>query len=182
MKLMKIRLSSLVWIFGIVVLVSCQESNNQNSVDVLKEKVETYQTQLFQDRNQPLDITKADSMIALYKDFASQYPEDSVSVEYLFKAAEVEMGMNKNDDCINTLSLIQSTYPNHDIIPMVLHFKAFVYDDKFQDFDKARASLDELIEKYPEDKLIENAKAYRDMIGKDPEELFRRADSANVAV
>lgn len=182
MKMFRLGLKGLIWVLGVGVLVSCQGSNGEDGAVILKDKVEAYQDQLFQNRNQPLDIAKADSMIMLYKDFASQYPEDSAAVEYLFKAAEVEMGMNKNEDCIGTLSLIQNKYPNHIIMPMVLHFKAFVYDDKFEDFDKARACLDELIQNYPDDKLIENAKAYRDMIGKDPEELFRRADSAQVAI
>ena len=103
-----------------------------------------------------------------------------MSVEYLFRAAEIQMGLNKNEECIKSLSFIQKRYPNSKIMPMLLQFKAFVYDDKLQDFDNARACIDELIEKYPESELIPNAKAYRVMIGKNPEEVFRSMDTTMV--
>jgi TolA-binding protein len=126
-----------------------------------------------------LDMDKADSMVDLYFEYVEEFPDDTLSVRYLFKAAELQMGMNKNLECINTLTKLQDNYPDCGIMPMVLHFKAFVYDDKFQDFDKARACLDELITKYPNDPLVPNAKAYREMIGKDPNEVFRQNDSLN---
>ncbi len=162
---------------GLIILTSCQEQNTADKAKNQRAQIEEMEQHLFEIREQTLDLVLADSMILLYKKYAIEYPNDSASVDYLFKSAEVEMGINKNQDCLNTLTLIQNSYPDNEIIPTVLHFKAFVYDDKFQEFDKARACLDELINNYPEDRLIENAIGYRNMIGKDPQELFRKADS-----
>ena len=159
-------------------LTSCQtEVKKELTIEDHRMEVEQYQKELFSAEYTALDVFKADSMILLYKSYAEEYPEDSMSIQYLFKAAEVQMGIDKDLDCIATLSQIQNTYPDSKIIPMLLQFKAYVYDEKLHEYEKAIMIMDELIENYPDDKLIPNAKAYRDMIGKDPQELFQRADS-----
>jgi len=160
-----------------VVLISCQQqSSATDEAADLRSKLNNLQSRLMKS-NQELDMEKADSMVYLYKKYAVMYPNDSLTVEYLFHAAQVQMGMNKNNECIETLNFIQEKYPDAKVMPMLLQFKAFIYDDKFKDYDKAKESLDELIEKYPESELIPNAKAYREMIGKDPEEIFSKSDS-----
>jgi tetratricopeptide (TPR) repeat protein len=180
MRLKTLRNSILFMTLALFILTSCQQQTTAEKAADLRNEISKLQQQLFENRTEAMDLVKADSMIMLYKKYAITYSNDTLAVDYLFKAAEVEMGVNKNEDCIATLTLIQNKYPDNEIIPMVLHFKAFVYDDKFEDFDKARATLDELIENYPNNSLIENAKAYRNMIGKDPAELFEKADSAAV--
>jgi len=177
MKLQRLTQSVLFMILGMMIFTSCEQQKPAVKAKNLRDEINNLQSVLFDNRNQTLDMVKADSMVLLYKKYAIEFPNDTMSAQYLFKAAEVEMGIDKNKNCIATLSLIQQRYPDNEIIPMVLHFKAFVYDDKLHDYDKARACLDELIEKYPENSLIENAKAYREMIGKDPAELFEKADS-----
>ena len=162
-----------------ITFVSCNESKVVETPETLGAKIDNLQAELFSDNTKAIDIVKADSMIDMYLQYAETFPEDSSAVEFLFKAAEVQMGIEKNMECISTLSQIQNKYPEANILPMVLHFKAFVYDDKLKDYDKARASLDELIERYPNDNLVPNAKAYREMIGKDPNEMFRKVDSLN---
>jgi TolA-binding protein len=157
---------------------ACGTPSTNNTERDVKSDVTNLEQELYSSKGM-LDMDKADSMVDLYFEYVEEFPDDTLSVRYLFKAAELQMGMNKNLECINTLTKLQDNYPDCSIMPMVLHFKAFVYDDKFQDFDKARACLDELITKYPNDPLVPNAKAYREMIGKDPNEVFRQNDSLN---
>ncbi|MCK5839065.1 MAG: tetratricopeptide repeat protein, partial [Bacteroidales bacterium] len=145
----------------------------------LRSKLNNLQSRLMNSQHE-LDLEKGDSMVYLYKKYAVMYPNDSLSVEYLFRAAEIQMGMNKNKESLKSLSFIQEKYPESNVMPMLLQFKAFIYDDKFNDYDNARACMDELIKNYPESELIPNAKAYRNMIGKDPSEMFQKADSVEV--
>ena len=168
-------------IFGLLLtLMACGTATKKKSKEEERANLNRLEKELYAARDGMVDMVKADSMIVLYKEFAAQFPSDSMAVKYLFKAAEVEMGADKNKDCIATLSLIQEKYPDADIMPMVLHFKAFVYDDKLQEFDKAKACLDELIENYPDDPLVSNAKAYRNLIGKDPNEIFGNQDTLQI--
>jgi outer membrane protein assembly factor BamD (BamD/ComL family) len=169
-----------IWIavlgISMLVLTSCQQKSVKNEAKDLRANLNRMEKELMQG-NQTLDLVKGDSMVVMYKKFAVQYPNDTMAVEYLFRAAEIEMGMDKNQECIATLNDIQRMYPNSEKIPLLLQFKAFVYDDKFKAYNKARACLDELIEKYPDNVLVENAKAYRNMIGKDPNEMFQELDT-----
>jgi len=176
MKLTLLRNSIIVLGLSMFVFVSCQQTDVKKEAKDLRTELNTLQKELMANP-QTLDAVKGDSMVLLYKKYAIKYPNDSMSVEYLFRAAEIQMGLNKNEECIKSLSYIQKTYPNSKVMPMLLQFKAFIYDDKFNDFDKARACMDELIENYPESELIPNAKAYRNMIGKNPEEIFGKMDS-----
>ncbi|MCK5857101.1 MAG: tetratricopeptide repeat protein [Bacteroidales bacterium] len=174
------RIYSIVLVLGMVLMASCQGLDKDSQQGDLKQQVMHLQERLMK-ASASIDPAQGDSVVALYKMYAEEYPDDSISVEYLYRAAGVEMGMDKNENCLQTLALIEQRYPNSDLIPSLLQLKAFIYDTKFQDYDKARAAINELVEKYPNDKLTPNAKAYRDMIGKDPEELFRRIDSTQAA-
>ena len=165
---------------SMLVLTSCEQTSVKNEAKDMRSELNRLEKELMQG-NQTLDLVKGDSMVVLYKKFAVKYPNDSMSVEYLFRAAEIEMGMDKNEECIATLNNIQRLYPNSEKIPLLLQFKAFVYDDKFKAYNKARACLDELIENYPDNVLVENAKAYRNMIGKDPNEMFQELDTTQTA-
>ena len=177
------KISLVIILMAALFISACQtKNNNENSMDGQRAAIDAMQTRLYSASTGAIDMVKADSMIMLYKAFAQDYPSDSMALQYLFKTAEVQMGVNKNMESIATLEQIESQYPDANILPMLLQFKAFIYDDKLHDYDKARATLDELIEKYPNDKLVPNAKAYRNMIGKDPEEMFRKADSTHAAI
>ena len=174
------RIYSIVLVLGVVLMASCQGLDKDSQQGDLKQQVMHLQERLMK-ASASIDPAQGDSVVALSKMYAEEYRDDSISVEYLYRAAGVEMGMDKNENCLQTLALIEQRYPNSDLIPSLLQLKAFIYDTKFQDYDKARAAINELVEKYPNDKLTPNAKAYRDMIGKDPEELFRRIDSTQAA-
>ena len=162
------------------IITSCQQTDVKKEAKDLRSEINNLEKELMQG-TQTLDIVKGDSMVYLYKRFAVEYPNDSMSVEYMFRAAEIQMGLNKNKECIATLNDIQRIYPDAKIMPILLQFKAFVYDDKFKAYDDARACLDELITKYPDNALVENAKAYRNMIGKDPNEMFQELDSTKTS-
>jgi len=170
------RKFSLVLVLIMVVFTACQHNDNASNQEVLKSQIMVLQKNLMKNFDR-IDPVQADSMIVLYKEYANDFPDDSISADYLYRAAGVEMGLERNEACIQTLSLIEKRYSKSDLMPTVLQLKAFIYDTKFQDYDKAKAILNQLIEDYPNDELIPNAKAYRDMIGKDPEELFRKVDS-----
>jgi outer membrane protein assembly factor BamD (BamD/ComL family) len=170
------RLYSIVLVLAMSVLASCNENSNVSSQEELNQNILVLQKRLMKN-SASINTEQGDSMIALYKQYAEEFSEDSIAIEYLYRAAGIEMGMERNEACVQTLVLIQERYPKSDLIPSVLQLEAFIYDTQFQDYDKARAILDKLIKDYPNDKLTPNAKAYRDMIGKNPEDLFRKVDS-----
>jgi len=118
------------------------------------------------------DNKKPKEVSVLYKEYAVKYPEDSVSVKYLFKAAQVEVGLGESLVAIHTLDTLINRYPNAEIIPNVLQFKAFIYDDRLDRVNKAAAALDIIIEKYPDCDIIDNVKAYKETLGKSPEEII----------
>jgi len=99
MKVNRLKFSVIFIILGLVIFSSCQQQAPIVSAQNLRDEIAAMQDKLFNNPQQALDIAKADSMIMLYKKYAIEYPKDSLSANYLFKAAEVEMGVEKNQNC-----------------------------------------------------------------------------------
>jgi tetratricopeptide (TPR) repeat protein len=162
-----------------LMIISCQSTPKTSEYDQMVGRIDTLELFLAQSEEVLLDDRKPREVLDLYKKFVIKYPEDSLCITYYFKMAEVELALGKSFDAISSLDSLMMKFPNADIIPNVLQFKAFIQDDRLHQFDDARATLELLIEKYPDNELVENAKAYILTLGKSPEEVIREMELKN---
>ena len=151
-------------------IFSCQPKVSEK--ETIVNRIDTLEYIIYESGEKLLDNRKPKEVSVLYKEYALKYPEDSISVKYLFKAAQVEVGLGESLIAIHTLDTLINRYPNAEIIPNVLQFKAFIYDDRLDRVNKAAAALDIIIEKYPDCDIIDNVKAYKETLGKSPEEII----------
>ena len=153
---------------------SCQPKVSEK--EIIVSRIDTLEYIIYESGDKLLDNRKPKEVSVLYKEYAVKYPKDSISVKYLFKAAQVEVGLGESLAAIHTLDTLINRYPNAAIIPNVLQFKAFIYDDRLDRVNKAAEALDEIIEKYPDCDIIENVKAYKATLGKSPEQIIREME------
>ncbi len=155
-------------------------SCNSPKVDerkVLADEIDTLAYQVFESDVKLLDNHKQKRLVEVYKQYAQKYPDDSLSIKYWFRAAQIQVNLGESQKAIHTLDSLIANYPKAKIIPSALQFKAFIYDDRLGQIDEARATLDELINNFPESELVENAKAYKETLGKSPEEIIAELEA-----
>lgn len=119
------------------------------------------------------DADLADEMIKLYKSYADKYPQDSITPEYLFRAAEIAMNFGRAYEAIEFLSKIEKDYKKFDKYPASIFLKAFIYENYIGDISKATDYYTIFLEKYPNHKLSKDAEAALSYIGLDDDELIK---------
>jgi outer membrane protein assembly factor BamD (BamD/ComL family) len=151
---------------------SCQQQPKVNEKETLVNRIDTLEYQIYESGEQLLDDKKPTEISVLYKKYASLYPNDSISFSYMFKAAQVDLGLGTPLVAIRTLDSLMILFPKNKLIPNVLQFKAYIYDDRLDRVTKASQTLDIIINEYPDCEIIENVKAYKASLGKSPEEII----------
>ncbi len=140
----------------------------------LSKKIKDAETALFSDSTAlEIDKKRALALASDYRLFASQYPGDSMAPEYLFKASDILMNMNRPQQTVSTFNAIISTYPDYKKLPTCYFLRAFVYDDQLKDYDAAKKYYREFLDKYPHSEFADDAEMLLKNLGKSPEELIK---------
>ena len=87
--------------------------------------------------------------------------------------------MRQSTQAINYFNTVYTKYPNFDKAPYCLFLQGFIYESQLNDTAKARQVYQQVIEKYPNERIAEDAKASIDNMGKTPEELIREFEKKN---
>jgi len=163
-------------------LSSCTPSREKSVL-----KIQELENRLFSPDAVSFNKAGADSLMALLVDFVKDHPTDSLSPDYLFKAAGLAMNSGEGSKALNLYNQMIKDYPEHENAAMSLFFKAFVYENLLHNLDYAKESYLLFIEKYPQDEFNDDARVALQNLGKSPDEMIRefearqKADSARVA-
>lgn len=168
MKILKISLFALI----IIALSSCQSSKEKAIKKIKKtEKI------VYSHKTGDINKTEMDKLINLYNVYVKDYPNDSLSPDYLFKAADFLMYANKPVQSLNFFDKILKNYPDYSKTPQSLFLKAYIYENFFKDLNKAKIIYTSFIEKYPDNDFADDAQASLNNLGKSPEELIKEFEA-----
>jgi outer membrane protein assembly factor BamD (BamD/ComL family) len=177
----KIFLSTMLFACAMV-MVSCGPSREKAAG-----QIRSLETTLFSQQSGGFDQGKADTLLSLYVAFVAKNPKDSLSPGFLFKAANLAMNSENGPRALELFDQYMKDYPDQPKASLCLFFKAFIYENKMKNLDKARETYLLFIEKYPNDDFANDAKLAIVNLGKTPEMIIRefeaknRADSLRVA-
>ena len=161
-----------------IILYSC-DGFNGNSDASLEDQINDAERALFSDSIAKIDKRKALDIVNLYQDFAEAYPDDPRSPEYLFKAGDLSINLNRPTKTIHIFETLISRYPESEKAATSLFLKGFVLEDQMKDFDEARRVYEEFLEKYPDSEFADDAEISIANLGKTPEELIREFEQKN---
>jgi len=143
------------------------------------QKIKELETKLFTDSNKVKDEVSAYNLQVAYTHFAEEFPADPEAPEYLFKAADLGLGMSWSKSTIDFLDKIIREYPDYPKVPDAVFLKAFVYDHQLNDDVKAGEIYKEFIAKYPDHVFTKDAQASLNNLGKSDEDLIREFEAMN---
>ncbi|MCE2496973.1 MAG: hypothetical protein J4F31_10430 [Flavobacteriales bacterium] len=113
--------------------------------------IEAQEAILFNDTTGVVDPKAGATMIELYLAYADSNVADTArTADYLFKAAEVSMGIGEYWKSIQLFNRMKQTYPNHELAPEALFYQGFIFENYVGLTEYARKSYAEYLQKYPE--------------------------------
>jgi len=128
------------------------------------------------DTTKSLNRGAAIDLMVSYAKYANSFPNDSLSPEFLYKAAEVARGFGDGKKAIGYYELLLQKYPNYSKRAVSLFMIAFTYDNLLKDTANAGKFYRKFIKEYPNHKLAEDAKQLLKFLGKNPEDIIKGFD------
>lgn len=158
-----------------VLIFSCagpetESTEKETNIDV---SIEELEKELFGSNQTKLDKRKALDLVNLYVEYVDEFPEEIISPEYLFKASDISMNLNRPKKTIQLFDRILTEYPSYNKTPSALFLKAFVYEDQLKDLEAAKKYYLLFLEKYPDSEFADDAEVSVRNLGKTPEELIK---------
>jgi tetratricopeptide (TPR) repeat protein len=126
-----------------------------------------------------LDTYNANMAITAYTKFAGQFSDDSLSPKFLFKAASLAMSSQQYQRALGFYDSIYAKYPKFNQAPDCIFVEGFIYDSFLKDTAKAHAKYQEVITKFPDNNLAQQAKAAIAALGKTDDELIKEFEEKN---
>ncbi|MBK8584090.1 MAG: hypothetical protein IPN88_01050 [Bacteroidetes bacterium] len=100
-------MKSVVLLFAFVLtMVSCT-SEKQKQIETIAKA----ESELINDTSLMVNPEKGKAMKEMYLKFADKYPDDTISANYLFKAADLSNGLRDPKSTIEILDRLLTTYP-----------------------------------------------------------------------
>lgn len=151
-----------------VVFYACSSSPE----DKAKSKITELENNLFSSEDMVVNRKQASELVNEYIAFADEFPDDTLSPEYIFKAADICMNILNPSKAVWFFDRIIREYPDYRKVPESMFLKAYVYDNNMQSYDLARKLYTEFIEKYPDNEFADDAKVSIQNLGKTPEQII----------
>ncbi|MGB4654106.1 MAG: tetratricopeptide repeat protein [Bacteroidales bacterium] len=118
------------------------------------------------------DTTTISKLIVDYEQFAKKYPDDTLSPEYLYRAASWANSINKAHKSIEIYNKILADYSDWEKIPETVFTLGFTYDNYLDDYVSANKMYNLFLSKYPDHELAKDVEGLLYYLGKSPEEMI----------
>ncbi|MFW5804905.1 MAG: tetratricopeptide repeat protein [Bacteroidales bacterium] len=154
-----------------------QEAETVQSKDEMQKQIIKHEKVLHDDDE--LDVSKANDMIRLYLMYASQYKHDSLVPEYLFKAAELAMNVDRPYDAVAYLQRIDRNYPGFNKLALVIYLTGFIYDSMLNKDDTAETYYERFLDDWPEHPRAEEVRMLKTYLHMSDKELVEKFEKSN---
>jgi tetratricopeptide (TPR) repeat protein len=164
--MMKTTLLALIAAFTVL---SCQ-SLGQKAPSLLEQQ----EAKLFSDTSGVIDTQEGEKMISLYVAYVDSLPNDSIQCgEYLFKAAEVAMGIEEYWKSIQLFNRLQKQYPGHDLVPDALFYQGFVFENNIGYIEYAKKCYTKYLLDYPRGERAQDVRSIMAVIDQPIEDVVK---------
>lgn len=126
-----------------------------------------------------VDPKGAQALLDVYLLYAKNNPVDSISPEYLLRAAGVKSALNDPQGAIALYDRIIRDYPKWSKTPDAYYLKAFTIDNGLHVKGLAQQAYQQVIDRYPQHRFAADARQMIENLGYTDEELIARFKRMN---
>jgi outer membrane protein assembly factor BamD (BamD/ComL family) len=115
------------------------------------------------------NMKNAMSTLKAYNDYAQKYPNDTLTAEYLFRAADLAQGAKQYTQAVNYLETILANHKDYRKSDIACFMAAYIYDTFLEDVnhggDRAVQLYQFVIDHYPNSTWAEQSKVLIKYVG-----------------
>ena len=169
---MKKNISILIAASLSMLLISCgnEKQKMQYQISSSEQKLKNDSTTTV------IDKQKAADVIHQYLAYADKFQDDSMSAEYLFRAADVTNGIRQPDKAIELYQRVQR-FQTYSKAPIALFLQGFIAETELRDTQKAKEYYEKFLKQYPNHNLANDVQVTLANLGKSPEELIKEFEA-----
>jgi tetratricopeptide (TPR) repeat protein len=164
------KISVVIILASVVVAMSSCQSKMEKLEEVVFSDEFSYDTK---------GVSQATELMDLYIKKAEAEPKAAKAPDWMFKAAELAMNLEKTQQALELYNKIIYTYPDYEKSPECLFLMAFIYENNVQNYGKAKDLYEQFLKQYPDHEFADDAAFSLQNIGKSPEELMREFEAKN---
>lgn len=165
-----------------IVLFSCGGGSAETPADA-QSRISAMEDSVFNANT--FDRRNALALIDVYKAYANANPYDTLSAEYLFRAANMAKSLHDGEQSVKLYDRIAKDFPRWRRLPDVLYLKAFTIDSELGNKGEAEMAYRAVVAAYPDHPFAKDAYIMIQNLQYSDEELIRmfqaRQDSIDAA-
>ncbi|MCL2131111.1 MAG: tetratricopeptide repeat protein [Lentimicrobiaceae bacterium] len=129
---------------GAVLFAACQSKKEKLNAQIAEAEKQIFESYSAETMSQ---------LVAFYQDYARAFPKDSLSAEYLFRAANGNRSLKKGAEALANFDAVIANYPDSRNVPECYFLRAFVYEDVLYDIENAVQAYYEFVSRFPSHEL-----------------------------
>lgn len=154
---MKIRNSFSLTCVSLLILIGLVSCFSKREKEI--KEISQLEQKLLSDSVPMKDTALSAQVRKLYIQFADENLKDTLSGNYLFKAADLSVGLNEPNIAVQLLERIIVKFPNHSKVAQALFYQAFIYDTQLHLVETAKEKYRIFAQKFPNDPMASSANA-----------------------
>ena len=156
-------------LLGMLTVIGCGHKVDKES---LISSIKQSEQSLELDITDPAGLdSNGNGLIALYRQYYTQFPQDSLAPVYMQRAADINISLGNPGDAIAILDSIITLHPDYDDVAGCWFLKGYAFETA-ENYDSARVAYTYFIDNYPDHYLAEDTRRTLQYLGLSPEEMF----------
>ena len=147
---------------------SCNAKREWDAKKILKQE----EALLAKAKISQVDSADVAGLLNAYEGYAEKHPNDTMGIEFLFKAASFYEYLGKPIKGASIYEKVYTNYPSYSKRPYALFMQGLIYEDKLGNLDVARQKYSQFLKEYPEHPIAKDVKIALAQLGKTPEQLM----------
>lgn len=148
-----------VYFFAAITITACNSIKKPASeAELLVARIDSLEAVVFEESEAPADRQAGMELVRAYAKFYQSNKSDSTSVDMLFKAGEVSMGIGQGNLAVKYFSTIFKDHKDFPKAPESLFLTGFCEENLNNDTASARFYYEKFLNTYPNHKLAKDAK------------------------
>jgi len=135
-------------------------------------RIQTMEDSLF--NSMEFDRRKAQGLVDVYKAYAAAFPLDTLTPEYLFRAAGVHKSMRQPEQSVMLYERIINDYRGWKRLADAYYLKAFTMDSEMDQKGEAQRAYTEVINLFPDHPFARDARIMIENLSLTDEELIEK--------
>jgi tetratricopeptide (TPR) repeat protein len=149
----------------------------QDSPKQLQEEISTLEKKLLENKDAGKNKDTALQLIEKTQQYAKDYPQDTLTPAFLFKAGDVAKGAREFGKAVQLWGQVWRNYENHPTAPMALFLQGYTFDAELHDAKMAARYYNQYLQKYPDHEWAEQARQLLSVVEVKPEDLIKKFEN-----